>query len=92
MYLPDESNSSRFVVALPYSGPDVAVPGWLSTTTVPFELTATARISPKFIPLGSFSGSGTDSNCRIGALLLSTAGRCCAWSVVAATATAMASK
>src|SRR6185369_10332873 len=78
MYFPLASNSSRFVVAFPYNGPEVAVPGWFSTTTVPFELTATLRTSPKFILGGSFSGSGTDSNWRIGAFRLSTAGRCCA--------------
>src|SRR5258705_5977075 len=88
MYLPAESNSRRLVVALPYSGPDVAVPGWLSTTTVPFEFTATASISPKFIPGGSFRGSGTDSNWSMGALLLSTAGRCCAPTGAAAAAMA----
>src|SRR6478672_586069 len=88
MYFPLASNSSRVVVAFPYSGPEVAVPGWLSTTTVPFELTATLSTSPKFIRAGSFSGSGTDSNWRIGALLLSTAARC--WAAVGTTAASIA--
>src|SRR6185437_1696169 len=71
MKCPLESKSSISVVALPNKGPAVADPGWLSTATCPFELTATPSTSPRFSPGSSLMKSSV-SNCTTGAERLST--------------------
>src|SRR5467141_1138701 len=74
MKLPFSSYSKMFVVALPKTGPPVAdVPGWLSTTTCPLELTATASTSPRFLS-GVIFKNGTDSYGRSGTSCCASAG------------------
>src|ERR1700704_1398351 len=60
MNLPVWSNSRSCVAAAAYAGPLVLPRD--SANTWPFELTATPVSSPKYMPSGSFSGSGVESN------------------------------
>ena len=46
---PSAPNSSSCVVAFIQIGPVLALPGWFRTRICPFELTATPRISPRFM-------------------------------------------